>query len=332
MERSCCARRRRPTAACPRRAVRGSQGRRHARDQERRRAGDRRPRVRHRVGPARRPHRGSRQRVRRPRRSASWPGSSIDGLAGPSEVVDGRRRHADPSCARSTWSRRPNTTRTRSRTSLLDGADSSRGVLGASSDEVASRRPPRDHRGRAPARRAILVTTTSSGGRGGDDLAAEHLLILLPRAACFPNDPQRRRDLPRPPTAVPFGDYGVASNHVLPTAGTARFSSGLRAADHVTCSMRGGVTRDAAPRAWRPETSTIAAQRGPGRARARDGRPRGGTEMSRDRRARPGLRDVAPYVSPQLDVAVRLNTNECPHPLPDGFSRGPRERGARRCR
>jgi len=36
---------------------------------------------------------------------------------------------------------------------------------------------------------------------------------------------------------------------------------------------------------------------------------------------RPGLRDVAPYVSPQLDVAARLNTNECPHPLPEGFSK-----------
>jgi histidinol-phosphate aminotransferase len=34
---------------------------------------------------------------------------------------------------------------------------------------------------------------------------------------------------------------------------------------------------------------------------------------------RPGLRDVEPYVSPQLDVAARLNTNECPHPLPSGF-------------
>ncbi len=35
---------------------------------------------------------------------------------------------------------------------------------------------------------------------------------------------------------------------------------------------------------------------------------------------RPGLREVAPYVSPQLDVAVRLNTNECPMPLPAGFT------------
>ena len=35
---------------------------------------------------------------------------------------------------------------------------------------------------------------------------------------------------------------------------------------------------------------------------------------------RPGVRDVAPYVSPQLEVAARLNTNESPHPLPQGFS------------
>jgi histidinol-phosphate aminotransferase len=35
---------------------------------------------------------------------------------------------------------------------------------------------------------------------------------------------------------------------------------------------------------------------------------------------RPGLRDVAAYASPQLDVAARLNTNECPYPLPAEFA------------
>jgi histidinol-phosphate aminotransferase len=35
---------------------------------------------------------------------------------------------------------------------------------------------------------------------------------------------------------------------------------------------------------------------------------------------RAGVREVDPYVSPQLDVSARLNTNECPTPLPDGFS------------
>jgi histidinol-phosphate aminotransferase len=41
--------------------------------------------------------------------------------------------------------------------------------------------------------------------------------------------------------------------------------------------------------------------------------------MSRAPEPRPGLRDVEPYESPQVDVQVRLNTNECPYPLPRGF-------------
>jgi histidinol-phosphate aminotransferase len=35
---------------------------------------------------------------------------------------------------------------------------------------------------------------------------------------------------------------------------------------------------------------------------------------------RPGLREVGPYDSPQIEVAARLNANECPIPLPPGFS------------
>ncbi len=34
---------------------------------------------------------------------------------------------------------------------------------------------------------------------------------------------------------------------------------------------------------------------------------------------RPGLREVGPYAAPQLAVKARLNTNECPYPLPDSF-------------
>lgn len=34
---------------------------------------------------------------------------------------------------------------------------------------------------------------------------------------------------------------------------------------------------------------------------------------------RPGLRDVDPYEAPQLEVKARLNTNECPYPLPESF-------------
>ena len=42
--------------------------------------------------------------------------------------------------------------------------------------------------------------------------------------------------------------------------------------------------------------------------------------MSPAAQPRPGVRDVEPYVSPQVEVAARLNTNECPHPLPQDFS------------
>jgi histidinol-phosphate aminotransferase len=35
---------------------------------------------------------------------------------------------------------------------------------------------------------------------------------------------------------------------------------------------------------------------------------------------RPGLREVGSYDSPQIEVAARLNANECPMPLPPGFS------------
>ena len=73
-------------------------------------------------------------------------------------------------------------------------------------------------------------------------------------------------------TAVPFGDYGVASNHVLPTAGTARFSSGLRAADYVTVSSFVQMDAGAATR-FAPGTSAIAEAEGlVGHARAMDAR------------------------------------------------------------
>jgi histidinol dehydrogenase len=73
-----------------------------------------------------------------------------------------------------------------------------------------------------------------------------------------------------PWSAVPFGDYGVASNHVLPTAGTARFSSGLRAADFVTVRSVVQMSADASAR-MAPETCTIANAEGlTGHARAMD--------------------------------------------------------------
>ena len=61
--------------------------------------------------------------------------------------------------------------------------------------------------------------------------------------------------------AVPFGDYGVGSNHVLPTMGTARFSAGLRAADFVKVFPVTWMDRDAA-RALAPAAAALARSEG----------------------------------------------------------------------
>jgi histidinol dehydrogenase len=106
-----------------------------------------------------------------------------------------------------------------------------------------------------------------------NDLASEHVLLLLPDPHAFLTHVRNAGAvfLGRW-SAVPFGDYGVASNHVLPTAGTARFSSGLRAADYVTVSSVVELDRSSAAR-YAPGTSAIANAEGlVGHARAMDAR------------------------------------------------------------
>src|SRR5919197_5277052 len=50
-------------------------------------------------------------------------------------------------------------------------------------------------------------------------------------------------------------------------------------------------------------------------------KPSDSAPSMREATPRPGIRDVDPYVSPQLEVQARLNTNESPHPLPETFTR-----------
>ena len=120
---------------------------------------------------------------------------------------------------------------------------------------------------------AIVVRDEEQAAEVVNDLAPEHLLILLP-------DPRGLLERIRsagaiflgPWSAVPFGDYGVASNHVLPTAGTARFASGLRATDFVTISSVLEMDGSAAA-AFAPQVSAIARSEGlVGHARAMEAR------------------------------------------------------------
>jgi histidinol dehydrogenase len=117
--------------------------------------------------------------------------------------------------------------------------------------------------------RAALVSDLQQAVDVVNDLAPEHLQLTV-----F-NAPEIARGVRNAGavfvggfTAVPFGDYGVASNHVLPTAGTARFASGLRAADFVAVSSVVEMD-DAAAARLAPEVAVLARAEGlTGHARA----------------------------------------------------------------
>ena len=121
--------------------------------------------------------------------------------------------------------------------------------------------------------KAVLVRDLDQAARVVNDLASEHLLLLLEEPDAFlPHVRNAGAIFLGRWSAVPFGDYGVASNHVLPTAGTARFSSGLRASDYVTVSSVVELDRGSAAR-FAPTTTAIANAEGlVGHARAMDAR------------------------------------------------------------
>jgi histidinol dehydrogenase len=121
--------------------------------------------------------------------------------------------------------------------------------------------------------RMVVVRDLEHAAEAVNDVAAEHLQLLLDDPRAFvPGVRNAGAVFMGRWTAVPYGDYGVASNHVLPTAGTARFSSGLRAADYVTVSSVIEMSADAAAR-FTPGTSAIANAEGlVGHARAMDAR------------------------------------------------------------
>jgi histidinol dehydrogenase len=125
--------------------------------------------------------------------------------------------------------------------------------------------------------RAVLVADREQAVEVVNDLAPEHLQLSVRDEGAFATGVRNAGAIfVGPLTPVPFGDYGVASNHVLPTAGTARFASGLRASDFVTVTSV--VEMDAvAVRALVPGVSAIARSEGlHGHARAVEVRAEGG--------------------------------------------------------
>jgi histidinol dehydrogenase len=110
--------------------------------------------------------------------------------------------------------------------------------------------------------RVVLVADADHAVEVANDLAPEHLQLVVRDATSFAASIRNAGAIFAGSfTAVPFGDYGVASNHVLPTAGTARFASGLRAADFVKVMSVVEMDDRAAAR-FAPEVATIARREG----------------------------------------------------------------------
>jgi histidinol dehydrogenase len=124
--------------------------------------------------------------------------------------------------------------------------------------------------------RGVLVEDEGRAAEVVNDLAPEHLQIVLADPRGFLSSIRNAGAIfVGELTAVPFGDYGVGSNHVLPTMGTARFTAGLRAADFVTVSSVVEVTEEGLGRLG-PEVAAVARAEGlDGHARAVELRARG---------------------------------------------------------
>jgi histidinol dehydrogenase len=193
----------------------------------------------------------------------------IDGLAGPTELVIVADRSAEPAVlaadlvAQAEHDPLARVTLVCLETGVADRVDQ------ALEREVAA--SPRHEIVEASLRHAVAVVARSDQEAAVivDRVAPEHLQVVT-------RDPEGILELARsygaaflgPLTPVAFGDYGVGSNHVLPTMRTARFSSGLRAADFVTVSSVVEATREGAER-FGPETELLARAEGlPGHARA----------------------------------------------------------------
>ncbi|HZA60908.1 MAG TPA: histidinol dehydrogenase, partial [Actinomycetota bacterium] len=84
---------------------------------------------------------------------------------------------------------------------------------------------------------ATVVADEGAAAEVVDELAPEHLQVVTAEPDRFVAGVRSfGAAFLGSHSPVSFGDYGVGSNHVLPTMGTARFASGLRAADFVTVS------------------------------------------------------------------------------------------------
>jgi histidinol dehydrogenase len=158
----------------------------------------------------------------------------IDALAGPSELAIVAEGDVDPELVALDLIAQAEHD-PMARTFLVTTEEAVIGKVGASLEQLVAKAGRREIVDASLGRsRGVLVRDLAHAAEVVDELAPEHLLILLPDPEAFLETVSVAGAIFLGEwSAVPFGDYGVASNHVLPTLGTARFSSGLRASDFV---------------------------------------------------------------------------------------------------
>jgi histidinol dehydrogenase len=179
---------------------------------------------------------------------------------------------------------------------------------------------------------SILVSGLDEAVAVSNTIAPEHLEILSDDAgsveAMLPRLRSAGAIFTGPYSAAAFGDYLAGPNHVLPTARTARFASALGARDFSKVMHSVHVSAGAA-RKFAGPVATIAGFEGlPTHALAvqmrLDGTPSShipGSESSSVAgvRIRDDLLSFSGYSSPQPRVEVKINANEYPFTVPDGW-------------
>ena len=211
-------------------AGRGRDRRRRPRVHDRRRAGRRRARVRH-ADDSRGPQdHGTRQRLRREAKRRVFGTVGIDMIAGPSEILVLADGTTPPDwVAMDLFSQAEHDPLAQSILLTPDAA-----YLERVREAIERLLPTMQRRAiiarlaRRPRRADPVTRSMEEACEISNRIAPEHLEVERARAAALGAAAEAcRRDLSRRWTSESLGDYCAGPNHVLPTAGTARFSSPL---------------------------------------------------------------------------------------------------------
>jgi histidinol dehydrogenase len=189
--------------------------------------------------------------------------TSIDGPAGPSEIVIIADRSADPAAVARELLAQAEHDPLASAVCLALGAGPAR-AIGAAVAAALPSQPRRDVIAAALAARGALlsVSTPAEAVAFAADLAPEHLMLAVAEPeSLWPAVRNAGAVFLGACSSVAFGDYMTGANHVLPTGGLARGFAGLSTESFVRWTSWQGVTPGAS-RALAADVATLAEAEG----------------------------------------------------------------------